>query len=240
LSAEPSLGSVVVFLVGNEGRTVTVINLDGAVILGPGSEWFWSMAQFVVVTVTLVGIYFQLRIARDANAFEQIDRIASEFESELMARYRVEILVALRDGTKPEDVPDGAAGYLANFWEKVAGLVRAGHVNRRIVYEQLGGPCRYWWAVLAPNIRRFRMETGELNSSEHHEWLEGVFAGMDRQAGVTTSYDFDDIAAQLNERVESGRGRLRVAEELRTMIIRRASPAPSSASPPAASAGPVA
>ena len=218
-----------------------MINLDGAVILGPGSEWFWSMAQFVVVTVTLVGIYFQLRIARDANAFEQMDRISEEWESELMTRHRLEILVALGDGRKPEDVPNGAAGYVANFWEKVAGLVRAGHVNRRIVYDSLGGPCRWWWALLAPNIRRFRLETGELNSSEHHEWLASVFAVMDTQVGVTASYDLKDIMGTISERVESGQDRLRLAEELRTMIIRRASPPPSPAAPsPAPSTGVVA
>ena len=217
-----------------------MINLEGAVILGPGSEWFWSMAQFVVVAVTLIGIYIQLRIARDANAFEQMDRISNEFESELMVRHRLEILIALRDGTKPELLPDGAVTYLANFWEKVAGLVRAGHVDRRIVYDDLGGACRWWWAVLAPNIRRFRIETGELNSSEHHEWLASIFAVMDRQAGVTASYSPEDIAASLGKRVESGQDRLRVAEELRTMTIRRTSPAPSLASPPAATPDPVA
>ena len=38
-----------------------LINTNGLAIFGPGSEWFWSMAQFVVVVVTLVGIYRQLR-----------------------------------------------------------------------------------------------------------------------------------------------------------------------------------
>ena len=37
------------------------INWSGALI-GPGSEWFWSMLQFVIVAGTLIGLYRQLRL----------------------------------------------------------------------------------------------------------------------------------------------------------------------------------
>jgi hypothetical protein len=36
--------------------TVKLFNLEGSAIFGPGSEWFWSMAQFILVAVTLLGI----------------------------------------------------------------------------------------------------------------------------------------------------------------------------------------
>ena len=45
---------------------MNLVNTDGLVLFGPSSEWFWSMAQ-LVVAVTLVGIYSQLRIARSAK-----------------------------------------------------------------------------------------------------------------------------------------------------------------------------
>jgi hypothetical protein len=40
---------------------VSLINTNGLVLIGPGSEWFWSALQFVVVVVSLVGIYNQLQ-----------------------------------------------------------------------------------------------------------------------------------------------------------------------------------
>jgi len=46
-----------------EGQTVNLVNLEGSAIFGPGSQWFWSMAQFILVAVTLIGIYYQLRLA---------------------------------------------------------------------------------------------------------------------------------------------------------------------------------
>ena len=38
-----------------------LLDTDGLAIFGPGSEWFWSMLQFVVVAITVYGIYRQLR-----------------------------------------------------------------------------------------------------------------------------------------------------------------------------------
>jgi len=60
---------------------VILVNTDGLVLFGPGSEWFWSMAQFVVVAVTLVGIYSQLRIARSADASAQRAEMEKKWES---------------------------------------------------------------------------------------------------------------------------------------------------------------
>ena len=49
-----------------------LINLDGLALIGPGSEWFWSMLQFVIVAITLMTIYRQLRLQASAGAIEQM------------------------------------------------------------------------------------------------------------------------------------------------------------------------
>jgi hypothetical protein len=43
------------------------VRLDDLVVIGPGSEWFWAMPQFVAVVVTLVAIYRQLKAQGSAN-----------------------------------------------------------------------------------------------------------------------------------------------------------------------------
>ena len=52
-----------------EGAGVKLINTDGLAFIGPGSEWFWTALSGIVLAVTFLGIYRQLRIARSANAF---------------------------------------------------------------------------------------------------------------------------------------------------------------------------
>ena len=75
-----------------------LINTDGMAFVGPGSEWFWTALSGIVLAVTFLGIYRQLSIARSANAFEQMNRLTNEWESERMNRHKLEILLALREG----------------------------------------------------------------------------------------------------------------------------------------------
>ena len=37
------------------------INTDGMAFIGPGSEWFWTMLQFLALAITFYAIYRQLR-----------------------------------------------------------------------------------------------------------------------------------------------------------------------------------
>ena len=39
-----------------------LINVDGLALIGPGSEWFWTMLQFIALAITFVAIYRQFRI----------------------------------------------------------------------------------------------------------------------------------------------------------------------------------
>jgi hypothetical protein len=214
---------------------VKLINTDGMVLIGPGSEWFWTAISGIVLAVTFLGIYRQLRIARSANAFEQMTRIGNQWDSERLTRHRLEILVALQEGVKPEHVPDGATGLIRDFWDDVAALVRAGHVDPRLVYQTLRAPCRGWWNTLAPYIHRLRVETADPRLSEHFEWLAGVMAEMERKAGVTSHYaDEAQLTSTLDMRIRRTRGEIPVAEELRAVIIRPMSPAAPLLSPPAA------
>jgi hypothetical protein len=40
---------------------VKLINTDGLVLFGPGSEWFWTALQFTALAITFIAIYRQLR-----------------------------------------------------------------------------------------------------------------------------------------------------------------------------------
>jgi hypothetical protein len=49
-----------------------LINTNDLVLIGPGSEWFWIMAQFVALAVTGLAIIRQLRAQRSAAVFDQM------------------------------------------------------------------------------------------------------------------------------------------------------------------------
>lgn len=89
-----------------------IVSGERIVLIGPGSEWFWAMAQFAVVAVTLLGIYFQFRLQRAANAFDQISRIHADWSSEQFTRIRLSGARAVKAGNP---VPLAAASAIGNF-----------------------------------------------------------------------------------------------------------------------------
>ncbi len=94
---------------------MNLINLNGLALIGPGSEWFWSMLQFVIVAITLYAIFRQVRLQASAAAIEQVEALYREWNSERMARNRLIVLEALRDGVDPANIPRSASGDLARI-----------------------------------------------------------------------------------------------------------------------------
>src|SRR5712671_5041384 len=106
----------------DEGAIVKLINTDGLAFIGPGSEWFWTAVSGIVLAVTFVAIYRQLALAQSANAFTQLGGLVDEWEGERLIRKRLGVLVALRDGASPADIPDAPGMAIANYWEKFGAL----------------------------------------------------------------------------------------------------------------------
>ena len=200
------------------------INVDGMAFIGPGSEWFWTALSGMILAITFMAIWRQLRLQRAATGYSQLTDLSRQDQAEPMLRMKLEILSSLRDGIDPAHVPYGAASYLTDFWEDTAALVREGHLDRRLLHMTIGNGCRRWWALLAPFIERVRAETGNARAAEHFEWLAGTMAEFDRRDADTTRYDMEAIKPGLNDLIRNQADRLRVAEELRAIVVRPMAP----------------
>jgi hypothetical protein len=207
-----------------------LINTDGMAFIGPGSEWFWTMLQLVVVAVSLLGLYRQLRLQASTSAFEQLDGAQRELYSERYLRYQLEIFVALRDGVDRAALPRAAATVLANFWETYAMLARRGHIDPKALWHEYSNVVAMWWATLAPTIRTYRLQMGNPQIFEEFEWLAELMADMDRRAGAQ-AFDASSFTSDLGGRIASIQDRLLVEQSLRTVIV--ASPEVGMATQPA-------
>ena len=132
------------------------------------------MLQFVVVAGTLIGLYRQLRLQSSQQAIEQLGAFDREWRDEPHSRVRLEILVARRDGVDPARIPEGLAISVVVFWEKIGGLVRAGHIDPELLWNGSGGDCAVWWTTLEPVTRRVRAEVEGPMFLENFEWLAGT------------------------------------------------------------------
>ena len=199
-----------------------LINLDDLVILGPGSEWLWTMISGIVLAVTFIAIYRQLRVQRDAAAIEHVGSIYREWADERLSRAKLEALTLIRDGATPTTTLNAAVD-VGDFWEGYAYLVRAGNIDRKLMYNSLGPAARIWWGLLAPSAGAAREQANDQGVWVDFEWLAGIFAAFDRAAKEPATYDAAYIAQRLPDLIETNHNAVRRFEELRAVIVRSAS-----------------
>ena len=181
----------------------------GYTIIGNGSDWFWAMAQFIVVAVTLVGIYYQFRLDRGASAFDQIHRLVTDLDTELILRAKLTLLLAARDNVSP--LPEGSLSLVHNQWESLGMLVRGGHLHARLFHDFIGNHARAWWAILGPTLVREREETGDPRVGESFEWLARRMAELDRQAGIGRDFESAPVLeAIIDQMIQGSRDKLQL------------------------------
>ncbi len=195
------------------------INTDGMAFIGPGSEWLWTAVSGIVLALTFIAIYRQLRTQRDAAAIEQLKALDREWlGSERMARMRVAALRAIRDGTDPTDIPPRVLDII-EFWEAVSHLVRSGHLSAHLVNDQRSQSIRMWWGWIAPIVNAERQRREAPWIGQNFEWLANRMADMDQRAGRTTSFDDTYLSRMLPSMLEYNLDMVRLAEELRAATI---------------------
>ena len=201
-----------------------MINLDHLVLIGPGSEWFWTAASGVVLAVTFLAIYRQLRLQRDALATQQLNDLIAEWSSERMARAKLALLLAIQAG---EELPGRAMSHIGFFWQRVGYLVRTGHMDRGIVYQQLGDQVQYWFAWLNPGRKPARATTDQPTGWSDFEWLAAMAAEIDAKRGQTVGPDRAEMERDLPGVIRHFRDAIELEEALRGSTVRIAtSPLP--------------
>jgi hypothetical protein len=196
-----------------------LINTEGMAFIGPGSEWFWTAVGVLLAAVTLIAIYRQVRMQRGAAAFDQFAALEREWNSEVMARDRLTVLEALRDGADPAR-PPVVANRIANFWERVGYLVRRGYLDADLVEEYLSGAVQLWWGWLARSSHFERERYASLGIDENFEWLAARAREDERKAGRDHVYDDAELARMLPIIIESTTAVVRAAEEARAVLNR--------------------
>jgi hypothetical protein len=216
---------------------VKFINSDGMAFIGPGSEWFWTGVSGLILIVTFLAIYRQLRLARSGSAFEQTAAFERELDSERMVRVELELLVALRDGVDPAHVPQGVAYVIGGFWQRIGALVRSGHLDPKLLSSGSLGAAAFWWPAMAAYARKIRVDRPQPLFLRDFEWLAGIMAELDRPAGASTPGRWDEahLPVSPQEAIAILEDRLRIEDALRTVIVRspdvRAANSPRSPAP---------
>ncbi|HEX7951405.1 MAG TPA: hypothetical protein VF494_13725 [Candidatus Limnocylindrales bacterium] len=195
-----------------------LINLDQLVLLGPGSEWLWTAISGIVLAITFIAIYGQLRLQRSAAAIEQASMLRKEWQVYELVKAKVAILTAIRDGRDLATTQMRSFQAVGNYWERIGYLVRAGHIDSKLMNETFSD-VDIWWMWLAPTTRNLRREMSDDTLGEHFEWLAALSQKLDAKRGAT-AVDADALARYLSIALRSGIEALQEAEEARGIVTR--------------------
>jgi hypothetical protein len=213
---------------------VKLINTDGMAFIGPGSEWFWTALSGIVLAVTFIAIYRQLRLQRSQSAMDQLDRFHREWTSERMLRHQLGAWVARRDLADPAAVPFAAGYALANFWEKVGALAKGGHADPKLLWDLFGNEIGECWTLLAPQVKASQAKNLDPSLFEHFEWLASAVTRF--VPAAASVLDQDHVQEAAPSRIASLLGLIDVEQSVRTVMIaspQAMTPAPSAAAAPA-------
>jgi hypothetical protein len=191
-----------------------LINLDGLVLFGPGSEWFWTMAQFAALTITGVAIFRQLKAQAWANQFELLRQFGNDFSDERMTRTKLTALIDLSRGARHLTPAMDDTG---NFFENVANARFHGHMHPRYAREEFATAGQWYWAVFEPVLPDLRRADPTLWQA-WERWLVEV-RELDRHSGKIADPRLERVAASIPEAIDYFIARLRTEQEMKSGVI---------------------
>lgn len=184
------------------------------VIFGPGSEWFWAMAQFLLVAATLLGLYRQIRQQNAANALQRMDSLQGEWNSPRMIYARLAVAIWRKHATSPR--PDVEAqvplAWLCNFFENLSDLYLEGYLTWTEIENTWGNPLVFWWAALEDTVKGERSHTSVAYGGFELLAKRALTAAAKR--GDDWSVEPDDIPGLLDIQIARNRTRLRLLREI--------------------------
>jgi hypothetical protein len=184
-----------------------MFRLDDLVLLGPGSEWFWTFAQALALAITFIAIYRQLRAARSAAEFEQVREIEAEFYSVRLTRARLSLYEHLRGRSPDQGLPAGAIDVLC-WYDNLGYLVGAGHLSADWFHASWGASIQNEWWLLQPYIAHDRIAEDDPANARSFERLAADMARRDRRTGTSVRHTDLERAAFIERYIRLLRARL--------------------------------
>lgn len=197
-----------------EDQRMTVVNTDGMAVLGPGSEWLWTMAQFVALSVTGIAIFRQLRAQAWANQLKLFQQFSNDFNDERMIRTKLAALIDLSRGARTLTPSIEVVG---QFFDNIAEGRYHGHMHPRYAWEEYGLVAQRYWSVFEPILPDLRRADPNVWRS-WERWLIEV-RERDQRAGKTVEFSPQRAAAWIPETIGYYIERLRIEEEMKSGVI---------------------
>ena len=170
------------------------------------------MASFVVVVVSLGGIYSQLRAQGSANAVQRIESLQGKYGSERMAYARLALALDLKYEERSGHTFEKARPLL-DFFANLDDLHEAGYLSVAEIWNSWGRAIQVWTALLASTVEHQRELENAPELYDGSRLLSAVRAFGAKRGTPPVSLDAATLSEYLDYAIESNAAMLRFEQE---------------------------
>ena len=149
-------------------NTNSLISIIYQNTVGNDSSWFWTMAQFLAVAVSLVFIYRQVKLQRMGNMLTVLGAFHERWESDKLIQSRIHVC---EDYGKNETSISVAEEPVLVFFEELGLHLRKNVFDKETLWEVYSYEVQHYWQILSPRISAFRTDYGDPTWYSNFEYL---------------------------------------------------------------------
>lgn len=151
--------------------------------IGPQSEWFWAMLQFLTVAASLYLIYKQIRIQSQANMLTALFELSTKWNTPHMLESRHHVSDSSLRGLKDHAINQHEER-IGSFFEEIGFFLRQGAFSPEAIWEQYSYYVEHYWPMLEPHVREFRKTERDDTWFEQFESLYNRMQKIAKKRGV--------------------------------------------------------
>ena len=180
-------------------------------IFGKDSSWLWAMLQFLAVTVTLILIYFQVRLQTSSHVVTTLTTIHTRWNSEDMLRARYSYCYAWVHGNKEFDP---VAEYIAEFIEELGNYIRMKAVPTDVMWAAQSWYIEFYYYMFKQGLEEVRSKHKDPTLYQNFECLFASMAKISkRKAAPTFDKREDELDAFARDEIRIAKAFLRLKED---------------------------
>ncbi|CAG0986044.1 hypothetical protein MTYP_02020 [Methylophilaceae bacterium] len=150
-------------------------------VVGPDSQWFWAMASFFAVAISLSLIYRQISLQRQANLLHTLGEMDKRWNSKEMVQARKQACNSyLADKLRI----NADQGDVLGFFEDVGVYLERKVFDSEAVWDKYSYYIEHYWAMYQPHINEFRAETKDNTWYEKFQVLHKEMQAYGSKKGV--------------------------------------------------------
>ena len=137
-------------------------------IIGDKSQWFWGMAQFLAIAISLAFIYRQVKLHRQGNMLQAIAALDQKWGSKDYIEYRLSTCQRYDlDSLKI----DRSEGEVLGFFEDLGIYLERGVFDKSLLWEKYSYYIEHYWIMYEKHISEYRAQENDGTWFDRFEYV---------------------------------------------------------------------